>query len=146
MIWFLIGAAFFLAEIGMPGFVLGFFAAGSWITALAVWLTDIGLAAQVVLFLASSLVLLFSLRKWSLEVFHGGTVESLDDDYANSKIGKRGVVTKEISPALDGEVKLMGSFWRAAADSVIEEGAPVEVTGQASPDGLTLKVRRIETI
>lgn len=140
IVWFLVGVVFLVAELALPGFVLTFFAAGAWFTALAVWLTDIDLTSQIVLFIVSSLVLLFTLRRISLRVFRGETVEDVDDEYARAKIGKTGVVTKAIEPNLAGEVKVMGSFWRAVAETAIEEGRPVKVVALASADGLTVKV------
>lgn len=143
MIWFLVGAVFLVTEFAAPGFVLVFFAAGSWVTALAVWLLDLSLTSQILVFVVSSLVLLFTLRQLSLKIFRGDTVEDIDDNYAKSKIGKTGVVTREITPRMAGEIKVMGSFWRAVSETAIEEGQPVVVTGAESEDGLTVTVEPV---
>ncbi len=141
LVWFLIGVAFLIAELLVPGFILIFFAAGSWIAALLVWATGMALSSQVLVFLAASLVLLFSLRRLRIKTFTGAQSGTLDDDYARDKTGRQAVVTQTIQPNVPGEIKLMGSFWRAVADSTIEEGQAVIVEGPASPDGLTLRVR-----
>jgi membrane protein implicated in regulation of membrane protease activity len=143
LIWFLVGAAFLIAEMMMPAFILIFFAAGCWITALVVWLFDIPLTNQLLIFLASSLILLFTLRKYSLKIFKGKTREEVDDHYADSKIGKTAIVTKKITPNVPGEIKVMGSFWRAIADEEIKEGTSVLIETKESEDGLTFKVKPV---
>ena len=141
LIWFLIGVAFLIAEIGLSGFILIFFTAGCWIVALVTWLLEIELASQILLFIVSSLTLLFTLRKYSLKIFQGKTRDSVDDHYTDSKIGKTAIVTKTISPNMPGEIKAMGSFWRAIAEEAIEEGQTVLIESQESEDGLTFWVK-----
>lgn len=141
LIWFLAGVVFLVAELLIPGFILIFFTAGCWIAGVTVLLADIGLTAQIAVFIISSLVLLFTLRKYSMKIFKGTTSDNVDDHYADSKIGKKAVVTKAITPAVPGEIKVMGSFWRAVADIDIEEGRSVVVENKESDDGLTLKVK-----
>jgi membrane protein implicated in regulation of membrane protease activity len=140
LIWFLVGVVFLIAELLIPGFILIFFTAGCWIVGFAVWLTDIELSIQLLIFIVSSLALLFALRKYSMKTFKGTTRDDLDDRYADSKIGKTAIVTKEISPNIPGEIKVMGSFWRAISDINIEEGQSVLIVSQESEDGLTFKV------
>lgn len=139
--WFLVGVAFLIAELAMPGFILIFFAAGSWVTAVTVLLVDMELTQQILVFTISSLVLLFALRKYGLKTFKGNMTRDIDDDYRDSKIGKTAVVTKTIAPHREGEIKVMGSFWRAIADTEIETGRSVIIEGQISEDGLTFKVK-----
>ena len=141
LIWFLIGVAFLIAEIGLSGFILIFFTAGCWIVAFVTWLFDIELTIQILLFIVSSLTLLFTLRKYSLKIFQGKTRDSVDDHYTDSKIGKTAIVTKTISPNMPGEIKAMGSFWRAIAEEAIEEGQTVLIESQESEDGLTFWVK-----
>jgi membrane protein implicated in regulation of membrane protease activity len=141
LIWFLVGVVFLILELFLPGFILIFFTAGCWIAALAAWLLDIELTAQIVIFIVSSLILLLTLRKYSLKTFKGTTRDDVDDEYTESKIGKTGVVSKKIAPHVPGEIKVMGSFWRATAEVEIEEGQSVLVESQDSEDGLTYKVK-----
>ena len=141
LIWFLLGVAFLIAELFVPGFILIFFTAGCWIAGLIVWLTDTELSIQILIFTVSSLVLLFSLRKYSIKIFKGTTRDDLDDHYADSKIGKTAIVTKAITPSMLGEIKVMGSFWRAISDINIEEGQSVLIVSQESEDGLTFRVK-----
>jgi len=141
LIWFLIGVVFLVSEILLSGFILIFFTAGCWIVALVTWLLEIELASQILLFIVSSLTLLFTLRKYSLKIFQGKTRDSVDDHYTDSKIGKTAIVTKTISPNMPGEIKAMGSFWRANAEEAIEEGQSVLIESQESEDGLTFRVK-----
>ena len=128
----------------IPGFILIFFTAGCWIAAVTVLLADIDITTQIVVFTISSLILLFTLRKYSMKIFKGTTSDNVDDHYADSKIGKTAIVTKAIAPGLPGEIKAMGSFWRAVADINIEEGQSVVIENQKSDDGLTLKVKLLQ--
>ena len=141
LIWFLIGVVFLVSEILLSGFILIFFTAGCWTVALVTWLLKIELASQIFIFVASSLTLLFTLRKYSLKIFRGKTRESIDEHYTDSKIGKTAMVTNTISPNLPGEIKFMGSFWRANAEEAIEEGQSVLIESQESEDGLTFRVK-----
>ncbi len=120
LIWFLVGVAFLIAEMIMPAFILIFFTAGCWIAALVVWLFDIELTNQIIIFLVASLILLFTLRKYSLKIFRGKTHDDIDDHYTDSKIGRTAIVTKQIAPNMPGEIKDLGSFWRASANEEIE--------------------------
>jgi membrane protein implicated in regulation of membrane protease activity len=140
LIWFLIGVVFLVAEITLSGFILIFFTAGCWIVALVTSLFDIDLTIQISIFIIGSLSLLFTLRKFSLKIFKGKTRDNIDNHYTDSKIGKPAIVTKQISPNMPGEIKVMGSFWRATAQVVIEEGQSVLIESQESEDGLTFKV------
>ncbi len=143
LIWFIIGVVFVIVELLIPGFIFIFFTAGAWITGLSIWMFDVGITTQVIVFIISSLILLFSLRKYSMETFKGSKRESVDDEYASSKIGKKAVVTKAISPGHAGEVKFSGSFWTAEADTEIAEGETVIIERQESEDGLTFKVKQV---
>lgn len=143
LIWFLVGVAFLIAELVMPAFILIFFTAGCWIAAVVVWLFDVELTKQILIFLVSSLILLFTLRKYSLKIFRGKTQDEIDDHYSDSKIGKTAIVTKKITPNVPGEIKVMGSFWRATANEEIEEGKSVLIEKKDSEDGLTLKVKPV---
>ena len=143
LIWFLVGVAFLIAELMMPSFILIFFTVGCWIAAIFVWLIDIELTKQILVFLVSSLVLLFALRKYSLKIFRGKTQNEIDDHYSDSKIGKTAIVTKKITPNKLGEIKVMGSFWRATANEEIEEGRSVLIEKCDSEDGLTFKVKPV---
>jgi len=143
LIWFIIGVVFLIAELAVPGFILIFFTAGSWIAAIAAGFLHIKLTSQIIVFIVSSLILLIALRKYGLRTFKGKASSDIDDDYAGSKIGKTAVVTKTIAANKPGEIKVKGSFWRAVADLKIEEGQSVIIESQETEDGLTFKVKPV---
>ena len=141
LLWFLIGVVFLVLELLIPGFILIFFTIGSWIAAIVTLFIDVEFTGQILIFIISSLISLFTLRKYSLKTFKGTTRDNIDDDYTDSKIGKTAVVTKPISPHMPGEIKVLGSYWRAIAESEITEGQSVLIESQESEDGLTFKVK-----
>lgn len=141
LLWFLVGVVFLVLELLVPGFILIFFTAGAWIAAIMTLFIDITLTGQILIFTISSLVFLFTLRKYSLKTFKGRTRDNIDDDYTDSKIGRTAVVTKSISPHVPGEIKVLGSYWRAVAEIEIAEGQSVLIESQESEDGLTFKVK-----
>ncbi|MBF0232416.1 MAG: NfeD family protein [Desulfamplus sp.] len=143
LIWFFVGVIFLIAELMLPGFIVIFFAGGSFVASITAWIFDISLTVQTSIFLLSSLILLFSLRKYSLKIFRGKVIDDMDDDYGSSKIGKHAVVTKTITPELPGEIKFMGSFWRATASDTIKDGQAVIIESQISESGLTFKVKAV---
>lgn len=142
LIWFFVGVVFLIGELITSGFILIFFTAGCWVTGLFTWLFDIELTSQMLIFIVSSLALLFMLRRYALNTFTGATTDNIDDDYTNSKIGKKAIVTKTITPDRPGEIQAMGSFWMAVADTEITEGQSVVIESQ-SEDHLTFKVKPV---
>ncbi len=140
LIWFLIGVALLVAEMMVPGFILVFFAAGSWIVAITVFfLEELSLTTQVIIFIVSSLVLLFSLRSYGLETFKGKSKGGVDDEF--SQVGQKGQVTKAIPVDGFGEIQLGGTFWRATANVTIEADKYVIVEGIDPNDGLVMQVK-----
>jgi membrane protein implicated in regulation of membrane protease activity len=85
LIWFLVGVAFLVAELAVPGFILIFFTAGCWIAAMVTWLFNIELTSQIIIFIVSSLTLLFTLRKYSLKIFKGKTRASINEAEGQAK-------------------------------------------------------------
>lgn len=141
LIWFLVGVAFLLAELMLPGLILIFFCLGSFVAALVLVAADISVQAQIAVFLIASLALLFSLRRLFMRTFGGRLKDGVDKDVADRAVGRQALVTGDIGPAVPGEIKFRGSFWRATADVAIPAGATVVIEGPASDDGLTFRVR-----
>lgn len=137
--WFLIGILFYAVELALPGFVVFFFGIGAWCTALAVYFSDISTSGQLGVFLVTSLVTLFALRKYIQTVFTGSAQED-DASVKAEPVADTGVVTEDIVPPGAGRVKYGGSFWKATADEVIREGTTVQIISQ---DNLEVKVRSL---
>ena len=100
-IWAAIGLLFMGAEFFLPGFVIFFFGLGSLITALLSWIVP-GLRShitlQILVWLASSGLSLYFLRRYFSKIFRGNLLPAAEDDYA----GKREVVIEEITPEKPG--------------------------------------------
>ncbi len=135
--WFLLGIAFFAVELALPGFIIFFFGIGAWCTSLAVFLLDLSLSVQLSVFLVTSLVTLFLLRKYIRAVFIGTSQED-DPSIKAQPVSDAGLVTEDILPPARGRVKFGGSFWKAEADMVIKSGAVVKIIEQ---NNLEVKVR-----
>lgn len=144
LIWFLIGVGFLVGEMMVPGFILVFFTAGSWIVAVSVFfLEDLALTTQIIIFMISSLVLLFTLRRFGLKTFKGQSKTGIDDEFTT--VGKKAVVTKAIKQDGYGEIQLDGTFWRAMADVPIDKDQTVIVDGQEENNNLVLKVKPLSS-
>lgn len=140
LLWFLAGIVLLLLEMSVPGFVLFFFAAGAWITALSSWLFPLTLNGQILVFIVSSLISLFALRRLVKKVFTGRSGTE-GEDSALAPAGERVVVVQDIIPPTEGKVKYSGTTWRAEADTPLHAGEIAEIVAQ---DGLRMKVRRAD--
>ena len=101
------------------------------------------LAIEVVVFGASSVVFLLSLRRLFVRSFRGKTQVSSDAasvGLPNLHAGKMGTVTRPIPVNGVGEISVGGSFWRAVSPEAQPEGAQVRVLGHIPDDELTLEV------
>lgn len=146
LIWFLAGAAFLIAELALPGFVLLFFALGAFVASLAAYALGLGATGQFMVFIGASLAGLVLLRRMFLRVFRGRThseaLEDVDPDSVDMGAGKAALATQAMGPGRPGEIKFRGSFWRAESAEDIDEGANVVIIGQAKHDPGTYLVRR----
>ncbi len=139
--WFLVGLVLLLAELVTPGFVVIFFGIGAWVTALFVAL-DVTptFDAQLITFMAASVVSLLFFRKKGKELFEGRKSGGYGaDDSIDSIVGEKAVVVEPISPrASGGKVEYNGSHWEADADVAIAKGATVTIVERRN---LTLIVK-----
>ena len=141
LIWFLVGLLLLLGEFVFPGLVILFFGLGAWIVALICVFADPGINAQLLIFIATSVVSLLLLRKWARGVFYGHCSDEQDLTQDRTEaIGKHVVVTEAISTKLPGKVELNGTEWSATADADIAVGEAVEIVEK---DNLTLIVRKL---
>jgi len=140
LVWFLIGIGFLIGEMMVPGFILIFFMAGSWVVAVSVFFfAELALTTQLIIFIVSSLALLFSLRRYSLRTFKGESKTGVDDEF--SQVGQKAVVTKAIPQDDYGEIQLNGTFWRATAEVSIAKDQRVVVEGPETTSNMVLKVK-----
>ena len=142
-LWTLAGIVLIFVELIYPHFVLAIFGGGALVTALtsAIGLTP-GLAAQLAVFIVSSLLLLFLLRRYLKKTLTGNLKDNNDAQIFNLEIGKIVLVVKDIDPEKGhGKVKYQGTYWEAMADEFIAEGESVRVIGGRN---LTLRVEKIK--
>lgn len=142
VIWFLIGIVLLIMEFTTPGLVIFFFGVGAIVVGIVCLILNPSFTVQLIIFLLSSVTLLFALRKWLKKVFLGrkNDPESEIIDTIDNFIGERAIVLKKITPAMPGSVELHGTAWKAEADENIRKGSPVEVVGKKN---LVLRVKSI---
>jgi membrane protein implicated in regulation of membrane protease activity len=139
LLWFIVGLILLVSEFFVPGLVIFFFGVGAWVVALLCLLFDVPLNLQLVIFIASSVVLLVGLRKWMTKFFTGFKTPSSTQGNIDDDSGGKALVTKRITPQ-GGKVEYHGVAWNAEADEIIEEGETVYVVKK---ENLTLKVKTI---
>ena len=144
VLWFLSGVLLLLIEVMSPAFVLLFFAAGAWAAAGAAW-CGAPLAWQIAVFMLCSLLTLLFLRRRLRAVFSGRSKTAVITD-GHPLTDRQGIVSKGIHPGIIGEIRIGGSFWRATADSPLNEGTPVQVLGCVPGNELVLRVVRAEEV
>lgn len=139
--WLIISFVLLLFEIGHPG--LFFFSAFS-IGALSAAFASLWLYSWVIqcsIFLVATLCALVILRYWVAHYVHRGQEHYHSNIYG--LIGKRAVVTTEITANNPGKVKVDGEIWVARlthTDEPIGVGSLVEIVGVS---GSHLKVKTI---
>jgi membrane protein implicated in regulation of membrane protease activity len=142
-LWTLAGIVLIFIELFYPHFVLAFFGGGALVTALttALGLTT-GLSSQLAVFIVSSLLLLFLLRRYLKKTLTGNMKDIDDAQLFDLEIGKIVLVVNEIDPGKGhGKVKYHGTHWDAMANEFIAAGESVRVTGRSN---LTLQVEKIK--
>jgi len=140
-IWALVGLVLLLLEFIAPGLIIFFFGLGAWVVALACLFWNINVNIQLIIFLVSSVVLLFVLRKFLKGLFMGHVYSKQPDgEDLKEYLGLKVMVTETITPPRAGKVEVNGVEWKAVSDSEIAVGKLVEVLGR---DNLTLTVKTI---
>ncbi len=137
VIWFIIGLVLALLEFVIPGLIVLFFGVGAWITALSCLLFTPGVNTQILIFILSSLLALFLLRKSLKKVFfkeNPDKEETLEDEF----IGRTAVVEKAIHPGQPGKISFKGTLWNAVSDEPLTKGKNVTIIGKES---ITLRVK-----
>jgi len=141
LVWFLIGLILLISEFMLPGLIIFFFGVGACIVAFLCLITDIGINAQLGIFIVSSVLSLLCLRRWLRGIFMGHIVSRQDmTENLEEFIGQKAVVKERITPKAGGKVEFHGTDWTAQADEEIAEGTVVQIVGK---DNITLKVKAL---
>jgi membrane protein implicated in regulation of membrane protease activity len=131
LFWFLLGLAFFLLELIIPGFVVFFFGIGAWIAALACLVANPSLDLQIIIFSISSILTLILLRRMLTRRFfkeEAGSPPTLEDEF----IGREAVSIENILKGGKGKVEFKGTPWSARAEDNVKNGQTVIITGKDS--------------
>ena len=139
--WFLIGLVLILLEFVIPGIITIFFGIGAWLVALLCLIFNMPLNLQIIIFIIGSIVPLILLRKWFRKLLEGRScVGPVDLDELEEFLGKKVVVTEEITPERRGRVEFRGSTWKAEAYENLAVGNTVEIIDK---NNITLVVKSL---
>ncbi len=136
LVWFLLGFAFIVLELAVPGFILFFFGIGAWLVAIALVFLDFSLQWQLGLFIVCSLVALATLRRVALKTFHGQSGKKEDSGFCPEEKGHVVEVVEDILPDKPGQIKYRGSFWQAVSTSVLRKGEMAVLEKKAGESGI----------
>ena len=130
VVWFIIGFILFILEFVVPGLILFFFAVGAWTVAFLSVFVVLPLTAQLLIFVVTSVLTIFVLRKWLQKRLYGNqpSTQILEDEF----LGKFGIAETPISPGYDGKVDFKGTSWQATSTDIIASGENVEIIGNES--------------
>jgi membrane protein implicated in regulation of membrane protease activity len=139
--WAVGGIALIVAELVVPSFVLIWFGLGALVVALAVAGADIGLTAQLALWLIVSIALVAG---W-FKVFKPGMHKTKIGMADANVVGEVGVLVHDVAPFAKGQVRfqkpiLGADVWECIADEAIGNGERVKVL---DVEGSFLKVGRV---
>ena len=128
-IWLLLGLLLMVSEVFIPGFVIFFFGFGAVVSGIltaAFPFLKSRLIWQVLIWLGTSTVSLFLLRRYLSKVFRGRFFEKSagETDHTGEKVK----VIKAIRPDRAGRVRFQGTSWKAVSyDEVFKVGEEVEI-------------------
>lgn len=109
------------------------------VVSLIVSIFSTSVTLQIIVFIAVTLLMLFSTRPFVKKLFNF----KKEDTNSGRYIGKTGVVVKTINNEIgEGQVNIFGSIWtaRSVDDSIIDEGENVKVE---SIQGVKVLVKKI---
>lgn len=143
-IWLIIAILFFILEMMGPGFLLFWVGVGALITMIVSLFCD-NIVIQIGVFTISSTALLFCTRPFVKKFTkHDTTVTN-----ANSIIGQKAIVTKEINSLKGtGQIKINGEAWSAKSskEDIIEEGERVTILNINGVKAIVAKTEEKTTV
>jgi membrane protein implicated in regulation of membrane protease activity len=134
--WLAVAFVAAVIEVSVPHFGSAFVSAAA-VAAAAVAFFGYSVTAQFATFVVVVGISIVGLRSRLVSRLGGQGVPSR----VESLIGRQGVVTHDIDPAIGtGRVNVGGEDWAARSEAAIEAGAKVRVVGA---DGIVLEVARV---
>lgn len=134
--WFVIFLVLLLIELATTNLVTIWFALGSLGAMITSFITS-SVTIQIVVFIIISVVSLLITKKAVKKL----RTRKIIPTNLDRVVGKTGVVTKDISTNVYGEVKVEGGTWTATSKEKIKKDSQVKVL---KIDGVKLVVEKIE--
>ena len=126
-VWLLLGAFLVLAEFIVPGFIIFFFGVGCLLTGFLMFLFPLPEWLQLLIFIGSSVLLLFTVRRYMPNVFGGKEKRSTLPEENLEFAGEPAVVLENIPAGGRGRVQFHGSAWEATSDEAHAAGENVTI-------------------
>ena len=108
-----------------------FFGTGAIVTAIASYLFNLSIDLQIIVFVASSTLLLVLLRRWLKRKFFDSDNkknESLEDEF----IGKKVIAETAFKKGIKGKVSFKGTSWSAICDTDVKKDDVLTITDKES--------------
>ena len=142
-LWFVAGLVLVFSEFIVPGVMICFFGIAAMLMAglLLIW-PGMPSSLLLALYIATSLALLFGLRRYLPKTFRGRKTEASSNPDDDDVAGSRAVVVEAIAPDRPGKVEFRGTNWSACADTPVAAGETVEILKR---DNLMLTVRSLKS-
>lgn len=138
--WFLTGLSLALLELAVPGLIIIFFGAGAWTVSLICLFYPIGINAELIIFIVSSLLYVAVFRK-QIKKKMDAPSKVAPDFLAEEFIGNIVTTVEDITPEKLGAVMFRGTIWKAQSEEKITAGTQVTITGK---NNITLTVATIK--
>lgn len=139
-LWFILGLLLTLSEFAVPGVMICFFGVAAMLMAgLLVLFPEMSSSLLIALYIATSLALLFGLRRFMPKTFSGRTRKATSDPDDDDVAGALATTLEPIEPNRPGKVEFRGTRWTASSTETIPAGTPVVVTRR---ENLTLFVEK----
>ncbi len=135
VLWLIVGTILLVLEFVVPGVVLLFFGIGAWGVMAVVYFFDIPFVWQLIIFLGISLISLFFLRKWVMQILHRTPKTDAENSIVTKDYIGKTVITQEIVNEQKGSVAFQGSYWQAR----------IQEAGEAIPSGTRVRIVAVET-
>lgn len=140
VLWFLLGAVFFLLELLIPGVVFVFFGIAAWLTGGMTYLFGVSLEVQLLVFLLSSVLGILTLRRLFKERFMS-EASPTDEDLVKEFEGEIVIAETDFDSSGSGKVAFRGSTWKASSFKQVQKGDRLRVLAK---ENIRLSVEPIQ--
>ncbi|MDR0549577.1 MAG: NfeD family protein [Deltaproteobacteria bacterium] len=148
LFWFVLGFVLLILEIATPGIVFVFFGLGAWLVMGLLFLFPLSQFFQFLIFIVTSVIFLFLLRRHLKNIFYKNKLEKRVDSLsegmiASNYLGREVDVIQDINPGYPGVVELNGTNWTARCDETLVAGQRAKVLDIV---GLVITVAKINEL